>query len=54
MTEHDNLSASQGSDWAYFLPTPSLEIEFRPHGDNKYEVIVYVSLLGPSGCGFDI
>lgn len=30
-------------DWAYFVPIPLLTMDFRPHGDNKFELIIMVS-----------
>ncbi|OJT12273.1 Linear gramicidin synthase subunit D [Trametes pubescens] len=29
-----------GMDWAYFVPIPLLTLNFRPHGDNKFELII--------------
>lgn len=33
-------------DWAYFVPIPLLTLNFRPHGDNKFELIIMVSRDG--------
>lgn len=30
-------------DWAYFVPIPLLTMSFRPHGDNKFELIIMVN-----------
>ncbi len=36
-------SANPGMDWAYFVPIPLLTLNFRPHGDNKFELIIMVN-----------
>ncbi|KAI0822423.1 acetyl-CoA synthetase-like protein [Trametes gibbosa] len=29
-----------GMDWEYYRPRPDLKTKYRPHGDNKYELVV--------------